>query len=84
MSNDYSKLLGRITEKFGTQAEFANAMGISERSISLKLNNKVSWKDNEISKAVEILEVNPKDIPAYFFKYKVHESWTLHWLKEGE
>lgn len=76
MSNDYSKLLGRITEKFGTQAEFANAMGVSERSISLKLNNKVSWKDNEISKAVEILEVNPKDIPAYFFKYKVHEAWT--------
>ena len=76
MSNDYSKLLGRITEKFGTQAEFANAMGVSERSISLKLNNKVSWKDNEISKAVEILEVNPKDIPAYFFKYKVHETWT--------
>lgn len=74
MSNDYSKLLGRITEKFGTQAEFANAMGVSERSISLKLNNKVSWKDNEISKAVEILEVNPKDIPAYFFKYKVHEA----------
>lgn len=74
MSNDYSKLLGRITEKFGTQAEFANAMGVSERSISLKLNNKVSWKDNEISKAVEILEVNPKDIPAYFFKYKDHET----------
>ena len=77
-------MLGRITEKFGTQAEFANAMGVSERSISLKLNNKVSWKDNEISKAVEILEVNPKDIPAYFFKYKVHEAWTLCWLKEGE
>lgn len=74
MSNDYSKLLGRITEKIGTQAEFANAMGVSERSISLKLNNKVSWKDNEISKAVEILEIDPKDIPAYFFKYKVHET----------
>lgn len=74
MSNDYSKLLGRITEKIGTQAEFANAMGVSERSISLKLNNKVSWKDNEISKAVEILGIDPKDIPVYFFKYKVHEK----------
>ena len=72
MSNDYSKLLGKITEKFGTQAEFANAMGVSERSISLKLNNKVSWKDSEIAKAVDILGLNPKDIPAYFFKYKVH------------
>ena len=64
MSNDYSKLLGAITEKCGTQAEFANAMGVSERSISLKLNNKVSWKDNEISKAVEVLGLDPKDIPA--------------------
>ena len=74
MSNDYSKLLGRITEKFGTQAEFAKSMGVSERSISLKLNNKVSWKDSEISKAVDILGLNPKDIPSYFFKYKVHKS----------
>ena len=74
MSNDYSKLLGKITEKFGTQAEFANAMGVSERSISLKLNNKVSWKDSEIAKAVDISELNPKDIPAYFFKYKVHAT----------
>jgi hypothetical protein len=74
MSNDYSKLLGRITEKFGTQAEFANSMGVSERSISLKLNNKVSWKDSEISKAVDILGLNPKDIPSYFFKYKVHKT----------
>lgn len=74
MSNDYSKLLGRITEKFGTQAEFANSMGVSERSISLKLNNKVSWKDSEISKAVDILGLDPKDIPSYFFKYKVHRT----------
>ena len=74
MSNDYSKLLGAITEKMGTQLAFAQAMGVSERSISLKLNNKVSWKDSEISKAVEVLGLNPKDIPAYFFKYKVHEA----------
>ena len=33
MSNDYSKLLGRMTEKFGTQANFADAMKLSERSI---------------------------------------------------
>lgn len=72
MSNDYSKLLGKITEKFGTQANFAEAMGMSERSISLKLNNRTSWKDSEISKAVEILGINPEDIPSYFFKYKVH------------
>lgn len=73
MSNDYSKLLGKITEKFGTQAEFANALGISERSVSLKLNNKVSWKDSEIAKAVEILEIDPENIPAYFLSIKFNK-----------
>ena len=67
MSNDYSKLLGRITEKFGTQANFSQAMRLSERSISLKLNNKVSWKDEEIARAVELLEIDFNEIPLYFF-----------------
>lgn len=44
MAYDYSKLLGRITEKFGTQARFSGAMGMSERSLSLKLNSKVPFK----------------------------------------
>lgn len=74
MSNDYSVLLGRITEKCGTQANFALAMGLSERSISLKLNNKVRWKDEEIAKAIDILSLSPDDIPAYFFNFKVHEK----------
>lgn len=34
MSFEYSKLLGRIKEKCGTQAEFAKAINISERSVS--------------------------------------------------
>ena len=51
MAYDYSKLLGRITEKFGTQARFSGAMGMSERSLSLKLNSKVPFKQPEISKA---------------------------------
>ncbi|RAV76589.1 DUF739 family protein, partial [Aerococcus mictus] len=45
---NYSKLSGKIVEIFGTQAKFAKAMKMSERSISLKLNNRVSWKDSEI------------------------------------
>ena len=37
MSFDYSKLAGAIHEKFRTQANFAKAIGLSERSLSLKL-----------------------------------------------
>lgn len=74
LSYDYSALLGRIVEKFGTQYNFAIAMGLSERSISLKLNGKVSWRDNEISEAVDLLDLDASDIPQYFFKIKVHAT----------
>lgn len=73
MNFDYSKLLGRIVEKFGSQYQFAIAIGLSERSLSLKLNNKVPWKDKEIYKASEILDINYEQIPKYFFTLKVHE-----------
>ena len=67
MPYNYSKLLGRIVEKVGTRANFAEKMGLSERSMSLKLNGRVGWKQTEISKACEILEILPAEIPAYFF-----------------
>lgn len=67
MPYNYAKLLGRIVEKVGTQGNFADRMGLSERTISLKLNGKVGWKQNEISKACEVLGIKDEDIPAYFF-----------------
>lgn len=67
MAYDYRKLLGRITEKYGTQAKFAEAMELSERSVSLKLNGKVGWKQDEILRAAEVLEITRKEIPIYFF-----------------
>lgn len=74
MVKDFSKLSGRIVEKFVTQSNFAVAMGLSERSISLKLNGKVNWKDDEIEKAITLLELNVEDIPVYFFTRKVQAS----------
>lgn len=73
MSYDYSSLLGKIVEKYGTQYNFAIAMGLSERSISLKLNGKVPWKDDEIYKASTILGIKLEDISRYFFNVKVHD-----------
>lgn len=71
MSFDYSKLSGKIVEKYGTQYNFARALGISERSLSLKLNSKVFWKNSEIREVCKLLDINNKDIPKYFFKEKV-------------
>lgn len=70
MEYNYSKLLGRIKEKCGGQIEFARKMGISERTVSLKLNNKIPWKQTEISKASEILDFSTAEIQSYFFCFK--------------
>lgn len=71
MTFDYSNLSGRIVAKYGTQYNFAIAIGMSERSLSLKLNNKVPWKSTEIAKAARLLDIEADDIPKFFFKPKV-------------
>ena len=67
MAFNYQKLLGRITEKLGSQSEFARKMGLSERTISLKLKGKVPFKQTEILKASNVLDIEPSEISAYFF-----------------
>lgn len=71
MSYEYSKLSGKIKEICGTQSVFAMHMGLSERTVSLKMSGKREWKQSEIRKACEILKISQKDIPLYFFKIKV-------------
>lgn len=74
MAYDYSKLNGRIVEKCGTQAVFADRMGLSERTVSLKLNNKVAWKQPEMQKAAVILEFPETEIQTYFFTMKAQSN----------
>lgn len=71
MAYDYSKLNGRIVEVCGTQAAFAERMNLSERSVSLKLNNKVPWKQPEMQKAARVLGFPEVEIQSYFFTMKV-------------
>lgn len=68
---DYSRLAGKIVEVFGTQAKFAEAVGLSERSVSLKLNNKLGWKQVEMTKACSVLGVDLAEVARYFFTPKV-------------
>ena len=64
---DYSKLLGRIVEIVGTQSRFAELLGRSERTVSLKLNNKISWTQTEMLETSKILKFDKSEIPLYFF-----------------
>ena len=73
MAYDYSKLEGKIIEKFGTRESFAKESGITAKSIYDKLNNKTIWKQPEISKAMDLLSIPGEDIELYFSKRKLRK-----------
>lgn len=68
---DYSNLYGKIRECFGKQAVFAAAMGLSERSVSLKLNKIRSWTQQEMRRFCDITGLAYTEIPNYFFNINV-------------
>lgn len=72
----YSKLKGRIVEKFGTQAAFAAAMGWREALLSAKLNNKSQWTFAEVMRACELLEIPLEEAHLYFFCAMSYENVT--------
>ena len=74
MAFDYSKLRGRIREKFGTEHKFAAAMGMGRVSLSGKLNNEGDFTRKQMLKAAELLQLDANDIPEYFFRPIVQKS----------
>ncbi|MGI6691050.1 MAG: DUF739 family protein [Christensenellales bacterium] len=64
---DYSKLIGRIIEKFKTQKAFAKAMKLSANTWSNKVSGKIEFKSSEMYRAVKLLGLTVEDIPEYFF-----------------
>lgn len=67
MAYTYAKLKGRIVEKFGTQKAFADAIGISENSISKKLNGLTGFSQEDIVLWSEKLEIDLREAGKYFF-----------------
>lgn len=63
---DYSKLKGKIVERFGSATKFANAMGMSDATLSQRLQGTSPWKVPEIAKAAKLLEIKRKDVLAFF------------------
>jgi hypothetical protein len=63
---DYSYLKSKIYEKYGSNENFATALGISNSSLSLRLNNKKDFSQSEILKIMELLNLN--SIEKVFFK----------------
>jgi transcriptional regulator with XRE-family HTH domain len=71
MSYDYSMLLGRIKECGFTQETLSQKIKINESTLNLKLNNKASFKQNEIKMICNVLNIGKDEIGVYFFREKV-------------
>ena len=63
----YSKLRGKITEKFGSQGAFSEALGVSKVTVSKKLNGVTGFSQDDIEKWSTLLGIKKHEYPDYFF-----------------
>ena len=63
----YAKLRGLIVEKYGSQRTFAKRLGISDISLSRKMNCETGFSQKDIVKWSELLGIDKNDYGTYFF-----------------
>lgn len=63
----YKKLRGRIIEKFDTQEKFAKAIGISETSLSKKMQCKTGISQADMTLWARLLDISIGEYGEYFF-----------------
>lgn len=68
---NFSALEGRITENLKTKTAYAEAIGITTKTLRAKLNNESAFSAQEIKKSLKPLKIAKEDIPKYFFDEKV-------------
>lgn len=73
MKYNFDKLKGKIKEVFNTQNDFAEAMKMAPNTLSAKLNNQFDFSSNEISKAVDLLNIQTGE-----------EAWNIFFTKQVE
>ena len=71
---DYAKLRGRIREKYEKESAFAQALGVSTKTLSDWLNNQKYWRHEDMSVAIDLLGIQDTEVGAYFFTRKVQED----------
>lgn len=71
---DYSKLLGRVKEKALTQKGLAEKIGVSEGQLCHKLAGHYPFKQSEIAKICNVLDISKTEVGVFFFTEKVEIS----------
>ena len=64
---NFEKLEQRINEVFGSREAFGKELGLNSLEIDSRLVDVTEFSLSEIKKAVILLNINPQEIPLYFF-----------------
>lgn len=64
---DTNKLKGKIVENGDTQAQLAQAIGISASNLNDKINGKVSFRQDEIAMIKERYHLTAVEVDSIFF-----------------
>lgn len=67
MTYDYSRLVGKMAEHGYNRETFAKALGISRTALYSKLNSWTGFTQKEILSASDLLNIEQREIPLYFF-----------------
>lgn len=67
MERDYSELRQRIRGAYPRLADFAEALGMTPSTLSLKLAGKSEWTRVEIEKVRLLLDLTVEELLRYFF-----------------
>lgn len=67
MPYTYSKLRGRIVERYGTIGNLGKALKLSKTSMSAKLNGKTGFDQKDIIEWSKLLDISNDEIGTYFF-----------------
>lgn len=70
MEFDYSKLRGRIVEKYGSYAAFSRMLDITEIQVSKKLNGKARFSQEDIVRWSDLLDIDSQGMGLYFLCHK--------------
>lgn len=73
---DYSKLRGRIKEKYGNEVNFAENIGLKSNTLNNKLNSVSPIFISEMDVMIEKLNIPYDQIHSYFFTKKVENNST--------
>lgn len=74
MKVDYSKLRGRIIEKYGTITNFAKLLGVSQSTLNTKLVKGTSFSPSQLRKTCSLLGISLEEIGSYFFAEEIVKS----------